>query len=86
MEEFDEDVCMMNSYLLITGKKSIEQFMLEEDVLYFIFNPHKSTVTKEIKVYDCLIDYFISTEEYEKCSELVELKKVNQLISSTDVI
>jgi len=34
--------------------------------------------------YDCLIEYYISTEEYEKCEELKQMKELNKFIHQFD--
>ena len=36
---FDEDKCMNNSYLLVTGKKKLEDFFKTDDDVYFVHNP-----------------------------------------------
>ena len=50
--------------------------MKETAELYLMFNPKKKPVPMEDDIYDTLIEYFTHTEEYEKCAELVEAKKV----------
>jgi|TARA_R110000824_G_scaffold31328_1_gene102027 hypothetical protein len=75
MEDFNEDVCMNCSYMLLTGKKTLTQLEKNIDELCFIFNPkHKASIKADV-VYETLIDYFITTEEYEKCAEVVKAKK-----------
>jgi|TARA_R110000744_G_scaffold12332_3_gene36710 hypothetical protein len=77
---FDEDKCMNNSYLLITGKKTVEDFLDYEGDLYFIHNPDELTLTADDEIFDQLIDYFIYTEEYEKCGEILELKELSKIM------
>ena len=74
MKNFNEDLCMRNSYELLLGKKKIDQLVDNNDNLYLIFSPEYKLVIMEDDVYDSLIDYFIYTEEYEKCAEILNLK------------
>jgi hypothetical protein len=74
MKNFNEDLCMRNSYELLLGKKTIDQLVDNNDNLYLIFSPEYKLVIMEDDVYDSLIDYFIYTEEYEKCAEILNLK------------
>ena len=75
MAEFDEDLCMRNSYQLLMGKKTMDQLVDENDNLYLIFSPEYKVVVMEDDVYDSLMDYFTYTEEYEKCAEILKAKK-----------
>tara|TARA_R100001463_G_scaffold23041_1_gene55163 strand:- start:389 stop:640 length:252 start_codon:yes stop_codon:yes gene_type:complete len=79
--ESDERKLMEQSYLLITGRKSFEEILETEDELAVIFNPYKPIKVMEGDAYDCLIDYYITTEEYEKCDELRQVKELNKLIN-----
>ena len=74
MADFNEDLCMRNSYELLLGKKTMDQLVDENDKLYLIFSPEYKIVSMEDDVYDSLIDYFIYTEEYEKCEEILKAK------------
>lgn len=78
---FDEDKCMNNSYLLITGKKTVDDFLDQEGDLYFLHNPNELTFFCNDDVYDQLIEYFIYTEEYEKCAEILELKNMSKTMA-----
>jgi len=69
------------SYWLITGRKSFEEILETEDELAVIFNPYKPIKVMEGDAYDCLIEYYISTEEYEKCEELKQMKELNRAIN-----
>tara|TARA_R100001244_G_scaffold47409_1_gene42133 strand:- start:644 stop:904 length:261 start_codon:yes stop_codon:yes gene_type:complete len=72
---------MEDSYYLITGRKSFEEVLEDEQDLAVIFNPYQPIKVMEGDAYDCLIEYYISTEEYEKCDELIQMKEINQLIN-----
>tara|TARA_Y100001972_G_scaffold124869_2_gene174970 strand:- start:21 stop:320 length:300 start_codon:yes stop_codon:yes gene_type:complete len=70
---------MQNAYMLITKKKTIDDFYYDlesEDIidLPLPFNPLQ-TDGRHTDVIDVVIEYFTSTEEYEKCAELVKIKK-----------
>jgi|TARA_R110000744_G_scaffold203446_3_gene322296 hypothetical protein len=75
MIDFNEDACMRNSYNLLLGKKTLDDLIADKECnLTLMFNPEREYIKMQDDVYDVLIDYFISTEEYEKCAELVEAK------------
>ena len=69
---------MRNAYFIITKKKTLDDiyYDLEEgriDSLPLPFDPiHEDGRTED--VIDVVIEYFTSTEEYEKCAELVKIK------------
>ena len=69
---------MRNAYFIITKKKTLDDiyYDLEEgriDSLPLPFDPvHEDGRTDD--VIDVVIEYFTSTEEYEKCAELVKIK------------
>ena len=75
MPEFNEDLCMRSSYELLLGKKTVDELLEEQDTLYFIHNPEKPTIVMVDDVYDVLIEYFTSTEEYDKCAEILAKKQ-----------
>jgi len=71
-ERYDQDIldeAMRNAFSLLTGKFTFEGLMDLKDELPLPFN-----IEEEDPDYDVLIEYFIETEEYEKCAELVKLK------------
>lgn len=72
---------MEDSYYLITGRKSFEEVLEDEQELAVIFNPYQPIKVMDGDAYDCLIEYYISTEEYEKCDELLQMKELNHLIN-----
>tara|TARA_R100000808_G_C2152407_1_gene161826 strand:- start:1538 stop:1774 length:237 start_codon:yes stop_codon:yes gene_type:complete len=76
MKEFNEDLCMRHTYTLLLGKKTLEELIEETHEVTFIINPTRKHVVMEDDVYDTLIEYFTSTEEYEKCAELLKAKKL----------
>ena len=73
------EIIMNNTYGVLTNRISVEE-ILEQYVdgkletmgdAMFYGNPHEMT-NEDI---DEVIEFFENTEEYEKCSELVEAKK-----------
>ena len=74
--EFNEDLSMRSSYELLMGKKTVDELLEEQDTLYFMHNPENPVVVMVDDIYDTLIEYFTSTEEYEKCAELLKAKKL----------
>ena len=74
MKEFNEDLCMRSSYELLLGKKTMDQLTKETGSLYLIFSPEREVIVMIDDVYDTLIDYFIHTQEYEKCAEILKAK------------
>ena len=67
------DNIMNNTYGVLTNRVSVEDILemyTGEDAMFY-GNPYGMT-HEDI---DEVINYFENTEEYEKCSELVEIKK-----------
>ena len=62
---------MYNSYDMIINNVDIRDVMVT-DVEYFI---HDITDVVTVNVIDTLIVYFEDLEEYEKCAELMEVRK-----------
>ena len=82
MEKFESDLeifgeAMNNAYLLVTDRVSMETLYeaLDKGVsnLALPFDPMKHD-GKSNDVIDMLLEHFTSTEEYEKCSELMKIK------------
>tara|TARA_R110002020_G_scaffold23468_3_gene78027 strand:+ start:2494 stop:2769 length:276 start_codon:yes stop_codon:yes gene_type:complete len=74
----DYESAMENAYQLITRKKTLDDIYYELDnniidVFHLPFDPiHEDGRTPD--VLDMVIEYYTSTEEYEKCAELVKIK------------
>ena len=70
---------MQNAYQIITKKKTLDDIYYDfekngvED-FYLPFNPLDED-GRSPDVIDMVIEYYTSTEEYEKCAELVKIKK-----------
>ena len=72
MNEFIE-IGIKNSYLVITGKNTVEELAENSNWLnptIFFTSPENYT----IKDIDEMIEHFENTEEYEKCMELVYIQ------------
>ena len=66
------DNSILNSYYVLTGKATIEDVVKRQEFPMFFINPGEDLDKSSL---NDMLDYFISTEEYEKCQELVELYK-----------
>ena len=69
---------MNNAYFIITKRKTLDDiyYELEKDTIVDFplpFDPIEEDGRTE-DVIDMVIEYFTSTEEYEKCAELVKIK------------
>ena len=66
------DDSIINSYCVLTGKATIEDIVKRQEFPMFFINPGDELDEDTL---NDMLDYFISTEEHEKCQELVELLK-----------
>jgi len=69
------DKGIVNTYDLITGKREFEDIVEDDAFPVFFINPEEDLDNEDL---DTMIDYFIETEEYEKCAELTKLKNKNE--------
>ena len=60
-----------NTYFLVTNKKTIDEICLENEIPLFFIKPEELT-NQDIEE---MIEHFVEIEEYEKCNELLKLKK-----------
>lgn len=67
---FDEHMCMLNSYQILTGKKTHEDMLDNDKNVYLVFNPSMPLVAMDDDVYDLVRLYFEAREDYEKCAEI----------------
>ena len=70
-EEMMDD-SILNSYYVLTGRATVDEIFNRQDFPIFFINPGEDLDEGSL---NDMLDYFISTEEYEKCSELIKLKK-----------
>ena len=71
MENIIED-SIINSYYVLTGRATVEDIISRQDFPILFIGPDEKLDENGLNT---MLDYFISTEEYEKCQELVELMK-----------
>ena len=65
---------MENAYLLVTGKTTLEELLTDDtEDIPLPFDPENED-GKSSDILDILIVYYEEMEEYEKCSELTNLK------------
>ena len=65
---------MENAYLLVTGKKTLNELLNNEvEDIPLPFDPERED-GRSSDILDILIVYYEEMEEYEKCSELTNLK------------
>ena len=72
------NTAMENAYSIITKRKTLDDiyYALEEDEIegFFLpFDPIEEDGRSE-DIIDMVIEYFIQTEEYEKCAELTKIR------------
>jgi len=79
------DLAMNSAYDVLIGNKSIDEIMDQDAEMIFVPDPE---ISDEILSED-LIEYFITTEEYEKCAKIKDLMKfrkiLNKIINPTNV-
>ena len=71
MENIIED-SIINSYYVLTGRATVEDIVSRQEFPILFIGPDEKIDENGLNT---MLDYFISTEEYEKCQELVELMK-----------
>mgnify|MGYP003661115423 CR=1 FL=1 len=81
MNEFNESLCMHYTYSLLTGKETYEELLETVDELYLLYNPDRPMEDIDESVYETLLDYYIYTEEYEKCGDIIAAKQLSKLIA-----
>ena len=72
------DQAMNNAYDIITKKKTVDDIYLtfedeDHDTYYLPFDPTNED-GRTPAIIDMVIEYYTSTEEYEKCAELLKIK------------
>ena len=66
------DNSIINSYYVLTGRATVEDIISRQKFPILFIGPEEKLDESGLNT---MLDYFISTEEYEKCQELVELLK-----------
>ena len=87
------DICVANSYDLLTGKKSVEQILDSSSRPYFLWNVVEEDVDEEVinGYVDFMISYYEEMEHYERCAVLLNIKlnersKCKQKTRKTNII
>jgi len=70
---------MHYSYLLITNQITFDELLDISQIEGFglIFDPEDPYLNED-DIIDTLLDHFIYLEEYEKCQDLIEIKKIKK--------
>jgi len=79
------DVAFESTYRLMTGKTNISSIASSSKEVFILYDPYYLDILELKDIINDIIDYFIQTEEYEKCQELKEIlesgdKGMNELI------
>jgi|TARA_R110000850_G_scaffold74519_2_gene163111 hypothetical protein len=67
---FDEHLCMLQSYRILTGKDSFNTLLEEFEQVELVFDPTRAVIVMEDDVYDLVMYYFEAKEDYKKCAEI----------------
>ena len=71
------DLAMNNAYAMLIGNKSIDELLDDEDS-EMVLVPDPEITDEELS--EDLIEYFITTEEYEKCAKIRDLMTFRNMI------
>jgi hypothetical protein len=72
------DLAMNNAYAMLVGNKSIDELLDEDEEMVLVPDPE---ITDE-ELSEDLIEYFITTEEYEKCAKIKDLMNFRNMIDN----
>ena len=72
------DLAMNNAYNILIGDKSMEEVMNQDSEIILLPDPEIS----DEELSEDLIEYFITTEEYEKCSEIRDIIKFRTMVDN----
>ena len=70
------DLAMNNAYAMLVGNKSIDELLDEDKEMVLVPDPEIS----DEELSEDLIEYFITTEEYEKCAKIKDLMTFRKMI------
>lgn len=68
---------MHYSYLIITNQVTLNELYESDFDFGLIFDPEDPYLDID-EIIDTLLDHFIYLEEYEKCQDLINIKKENK--------
>jgi|TARA_R110001592_G_scaffold170302_1_gene407425 hypothetical protein len=72
------DLAMNNAYAMLVGNKSIDDLLDDQEEMVLVPDPE---ITDE-ELSEDLIEYFITTEEYEKCTKIRDLMNFRGMIDN----
>ena len=72
------DLAMNNAYAMLVGNKSIDDLLDEEEEMVLVPDPEIS----DEELSEDLIEYFVTTEEYEKCAKIKDLMNFRDMIDN----
>ena len=72
------DLAMNSAYDVLIGNKTMDEIMDQDAEMIFVPDPE---ISDEIMSED-LIEYFITTEEYEKCAKIKDLMKFRKILNN----
>ena len=72
------DLAMNNAYAMLVGNKSIDDLLDEEEEMVLVPDPEIS----DEELSEDLIEYFVTTEEYEKCAKIKDLMNFRNMIDN----
>ena len=72
------DLAMNNAYAMLVGNKSIDELLDEDKEMVLVPDPEIS----DEELSEDLIEYFITTEEYEKCAKIKDLMNFRNMIDN----
>jgi hypothetical protein len=84
-KQYEEDLelygeAMVNAYHIITRKRTLDDIYYElQDQKRSIFPLPFNPIEEDGRTHDMIdivIEYFTSTEEYEKCAELMKIREI----------
>ena len=73
------DLAMNNAYAMLVGNKSIDD-LLDDESKEMVLVPDPEITDEELS--EDLIEYFITTEEYEKCAKIKDLMSFRKMIDN----
>lgn len=81
----DFDKAFENTYRILTGKIDINRAITSTNEIFILYDPYFLNAEELSDIINDIIDYYIETEEYEKCQELKNIlnlskRKINNLI------
>ena len=72
------DLAMNNAYAMLVGNKTIDDLLDDQEEMVLVPDPE---ITDE-ELSEDLIEYFITTEEYEKCAKIKDLMNFRGMIDN----